>query len=135
MIVYPYKRFPPKDIALSVLDRFITGHSAPGWMTTETYNSFMKNGFYRELVKSQVKFPVLLLFDGHSSHISLKLHNFCVEKRILLYFLYILQPCDVGIFRGLNKFWIYKYILYFANINSTKIIMKVNFAPIFRKVY
>ena len=138
MIVYPYKRFPPKDVALSVPDGFITGHSASGWMTTETYNSFMENGFYRELVKRQVKFPVLLLFDGHSSHISLKLHSFCVEKRILLYCLYpnathILQPCDVGIFRGLKKFW--KQEVSSHAQNSTKIITKVNFAPIFRKAY
>ena len=99
MIVYPYKRFPPKEVAGSVPDGYIIGHSPSGWMTRETFN-IIKNGFYRQLVKDGIKFPVLLLFDGHKSHISLELHDFCVANRILLYCLYpnathIMQPCDV----------------------------------------
>ena len=138
MIVYPYKRFPPKEIAASVPDGFVLGHSPSGWMTIDTYNSFMMNGFYRELVKRNIKFPVLLLFDGHSSHISLELHRFCAEKKILLYCLYpnsthIIQPCDVGIFRGLKKFW--KQEVANHAKNSTKAITRVNFAPIFKKAY
>lgn len=69
MIVYLYKKFPPRDGANSVPDGFVIGHTLTGWMNIQTY-SFIMNGFYKTLVERNVKFPVALLFDGHSSHIS-----------------------------------------------------------------
>ena len=110
MIVYPYKRFLPKNVADSVPEGYVIGHSPKGWTTADTFNNYIKNGFYKQLIEDNITFPVLLLFDGHSSHISLELHNFCVTNKIILYCLYpnathILQPCDVGIFRPLKKGW------------------------------
>lgn len=138
MIVFPYKRFPPKEIASSVPDDFIIGHSPSGWMTIEIYNQYIKNEFFPEIVKRGIKFPVLLLFDGHSSHISLQLHDFCVENNILLYCLYpnsthIMQPCDVGIFRSLKIFWKKKVSEH--SQKSLKPITRSNFAPIFHEAY
>uniref|UniRef100_A0ABD2WNU5 DDE-1 domain-containing protein n=1 Tax=Trichogramma kaykai TaxID=54128 RepID=A0ABD2WNU5_9HYME len=138
MIVYPYTRFPPKDIAASVPDEFVIGHSPSGWMTMDLYYKYIVNGFHKELVNRGIQFPVLLLFDGHSSHMSLALHDFCVEKKIILYCLYpnathIMQPCDVGIFRPLKKCWKEQVSLHAQS--SNKPISKVNFAPIFKLVH
>ncbi|CAB0032749.1 unnamed protein product, partial [Trichogramma brassicae] len=42
MIVYPYSRFPPKDIAASVPDEFVIGHSPSGWMTMDLYYKYIR---------------------------------------------------------------------------------------------
>lgn len=110
MIVYPYKRFLPKDVAASVPDKFTIGHLPTGWMNIDLYNSHIMSGFYRTLGDRKIQFPVVLLFDGHKSHISFELHNFCVEKGIILYLFYpnathLMQPCDVGIFKPLKTSW------------------------------
>ncbi|XP_014234990.1 uncharacterized protein LOC106657828 [Trichogramma pretiosum] len=138
MIVYPYSRFPPKDIAASVSDEFVIGHSPSGWMTMDLCYKYIVNGFHKELVDQGIQFPVLLLFDGHSSHMSLALHDFCVKKKIILYCLYpntthIMQPCDVGIFRPLKKCWKEQVSLHAQS--SNKPISKVNFDPIFKLAY
>ena len=53
---------------------------------------------------------VLVLLDGHSSHINLATAKFTQRNGILLYCLpphttHVLQPCDVGVFRLLNNNW------------------------------
>lgn len=110
MIVFPYKRFPPKHIAACVPNGYVIGHSSNGWMTTETFNTYIKNSFHQQLVEDGVKFSVLLLLDGHSSHISIEVHDYCKTHDIVLYCLHpnathILQPCDAGIFRPLKRCW------------------------------
>lgn len=138
MIVYPYKRFPPKDIANSVPDGYVIGHSPSGYMTGDTFNQFIENGFYPQLVADKVKFPVALLFDGHGSHISMHLHNFCKNVGIHLYLLYpnathIMQPCDVGIFKPLKVAW--RQVVAEHAQDSTKPVTKTNFAPLFNKAF
>ncbi|CAD6208977.1 GSCOCG00010789001-RA-CDS, partial [Cotesia congregata] len=129
MIIYPYQRIP-RDIAASVPERFALGISDTGWITSATYYEYIANVLYPRLVKNEVKFPVLLLFDGHKSHINIQLHNFCVKHKLLLYCLYpnathILQPCDVGIFRPLKVEW--KKVTAKHAQTTTQPITKVNF--------
>jgi len=61
----------------------------------EPETSKVKNGEYR-----------ILLFDGHGSHLTRQVVEFCLKKKIILlclpsYSTYLLQPCDVGAFRPL----------------------------------
>ena len=138
MIVYPYKRFPPKDVASSVPEGYVIGHSDSGYMTSDTFSRFIKNGFHHDLVSNGAHFPVLLLFDGHRSHISMDVHEFCKSNGIILYLLYpnsthILQPCDVGIFKPLKVAW--RKVVANHSQSSTAPITKTNFAPLFNDAF
>lgn len=137
MILYPYQRIP-RDVMASIPDGVSVGRSDSGWMTSATYYEFIANILYPRLVEKEVKFPVLLLFDGHKSHINRELHDFCVQKGILLFCLYpnathILQPCDVGIFKPFKTAW--KKIVHSQSQATTRAITKVEFAPLFYEAF
>lgn len=55
--------------------------------------------------------PILLIYDGHSSHTSLELIDYAIAHNIILYELpshttHKLQPCDVGAFAPLKREWV-----------------------------
>lgn len=119
-------------------DGFSFGKSDSGWMTGPTFFEYIANVLYPEMIQNGVTFPVLVLMDGHKSHINLHLHEFCVEKKILLFCLlpnttHILQPCDIGIFRPLKIEW--RKVVQEHKQTTTKSITKVNFATIFNRAY
>jgi len=81
-----------------------------GWMTAESFFEFISNIFYSWLIKNQIKFPVVLYLDGHSSHLTLPLVQFCRSNQIELIALYpnathILQPLDVSVFHPSKNAW------------------------------
>lgn len=84
MVVLPFKRIP-RDVAFSIPNDFFVGRSDTGWMVSETFFEYISNCFYPWLLENSIKFPVILLLDGHKSHINLQLSNFCSEKNIILY--------------------------------------------------
>ena len=54
--------------------------------------------------------PVVLLVDGHKTHIDLEVSKFCRDQRIYLYCLpphtlHITQPLDVGFYGPLKTAW------------------------------
>lgn len=60
--------------------------------------------------KKELVFPVVVFLDGHKSHLSLHLSNFCRDNKIILVALYpnsthILQPLDVAVFGPMKKNW------------------------------
>lgn len=137
MIVYPYQRIP-RDFMEKVPNTIAVGRSPTGWMISATFYEYMANIFYKRLVERDIKFPVILFLDGHKSHISMELHEFCVEKKILLVCLppnatHIIQPCDVGIFRPLKIEW--RKVVQQHQQSTTKPITKINFAPLFASAY
>lgn len=61
-------------------------------------------------MKNDITFPDILFVDGHRSHLTPALSNFCSEKKIVLIALYpnathMLQPLDVALFRLLKFGW------------------------------
>ena len=73
--------------------------TAKGWSTTETFQDFILNHF---LVHVQPR-PCLLLYDGHSTHVTIDLIEKARENNIHMFVLpphssHQLQPLDVGIF-------------------------------------
>lgn len=137
MIIYDYKRIP-RAIATSVPEDFAIGRSDSGWITSATFFEYIANVFYKRLVEKRIQFPILLLFDGHKSHINLQLHEFCVEKQIILFCLppnatHIIQPCDVGIFKPLKDSW--KKIVRSHISSTTAYITKLNFAQLFENAF
>lgn len=80
MIIYPYKRIP-NYIYQSVPGNWGIGRSDSGWMVSATFFEYIANIMYPWLVDNEVKFPVILYLDGHKSHLSLQLSEFCTEKK------------------------------------------------------
>lgn len=84
------------------------GQTESGWMTGESFYSFIKNIFYPYLVTNNIEFPVLLYVDNHASHVNSELIEFCKEKNIELVALYpnsthLIQPLDVALFHPLKE--------------------------------
>jgi len=82
------------------------GRSPNGWISTELFFGWLANHFAK-LVTIR---PVLLLVDGHSSHIDLEVIKFCRENFIYLYCLpphssHLTQPLDVSFFKPLKNEW------------------------------
>ena len=79
-------------------------------MTRATFYDYMSQVFEPWLVQSNIPRPVLVHADGHKSHLSLKVAEFCRSKGILLVALYpdsthMLQPLDVSVFKSLKSLW------------------------------
>lgn len=96
MIVYPYKRMP-LHISLNIPKEFALGRSDSGWMVSATFFEYMANVFHPWLIENKVKLPVIFFMDGHKSHLSLEVSEFCATNSILLYCFppnatHILQP-------------------------------------------
>jgi len=79
-------------------------------MTGQAFYGYMGNFFIPFLKKTGVKLPVLLLVDGHKSHLTLQVATLCKENDIFLYTFYsnathIMQPADVSVFKSLKGNW------------------------------
>ena len=108
------------------------GHSTNGWITTELFFGWLANHFAK-LVTVR---PVVLLVDGHSSHIDLEVSRFCSENQILLYCLpphssHLLQPLDVGFFKSLKNAWAKECNRYRATAFGAHV-TKETFSEVFR---
>ncbi|CAF4947665.1 unnamed protein product [Pieris macdunnoughi] len=96
-IVFPYIR-PPKAVVNSMPQNWCLGRSETGWMR-EVFFEYITNEFNNWILENNIKKPVLLLVDGHKSHMSLMLSTACEQLQIILYPLppnttHILQPAD-----------------------------------------
>ena len=105
MHIYPGVRFGYNPLEGGVAGAYF-GKSPNGWIDTELFYGWIANHF-----ACQVKVrPVVLLVDGHRSHVNLQISTFCKENGIYLYCLlphssHITQPLDVGFFKPLKDAW------------------------------
>ncbi|XP_037033041.1 uncharacterized protein LOC119072027 [Bradysia coprophila] len=109
MIIHSYKRMPSAVLANNPA-KWSVGISDNGWQTQQTFHDYITNIFYKWLLEEKVPLPVLLFIDGHKSHVSLTLSDFCASHHIELIALHpnsthLTQPMDVGVFKPLNTSW------------------------------
>ncbi len=83
------------------------GVSVNGWMTTPAYIDWFRNIFIPSLPEER---PVLLLLDGHSSHVSLEVRQLSIENNVHMlklppHLTHLLQPLDVGVFKSTKSNW------------------------------
>ena len=83
MVLLPYKRIP-QAVLQTMPNKWGFRRSESGWMTCETFFEYVTNVFYPYLIGKNSKFHVIPFANGHSSHISLHLNEFCKEKQIIL---------------------------------------------------
>eukprot|EP00731_Ephydatia_muelleri_P038303 Em0713g1a len=140
MIVYSYKQHIPRDVIEAVESAdptWAAGRSDTGWMTSVTFYDYISQVFEPWLTANHVPRPVLVYADGHKSHLSLEIAEFCREKRILLVALYpnsthLLQPLDVSVFKSLKNLWTTAKNLWKASNPLANISKKV-FPNVFKK--
>ena len=79
------------------------GKSTNGWMEGLCFYGFIVK-LYHWIVtnKPEIKFPIIVLVDGHKSHILLETAIFCRDHGIILFIMlpgatFLMQPCDVGL--------------------------------------
>ncbi|CAF4828048.1 unnamed protein product [Pieris macdunnoughi] len=108
-ILFKYKIIP-QEIAQNFLPEWGLGKTDSGWMTCEAFFEFIADIFHPWLKKESIPLPVILFVDGHASHLSLQVSQFCEKNGIILIALYpnathLLQPMDVAVFRTLKEHW------------------------------
>ena len=84
------------------------GTSENGWMDTNLFASWFKQGFIKWTAGSPRS--LLLIYDGHMSHISLEVVDVAIKNQVHLLCLsphcsHLLQPLDVGVFKPLKDQW------------------------------
>lgn len=137
MIIYPYKRLPA-EIAASVPEGWGIGLSDSGWMKAEVMYEYIANVLYPCLIEKNVKFPIILFLDGHSTHLTYQLSELCTRLDIILISLYpnatrILQPADVAAFKPIKTGW-KEGVLDWRRQNMTDSLTKDKFAPVLKNV-
>lgn len=137
MVVVNLKRVP-KSLADSMPQHWAIGRSDNGWMTGQTFFEYITNVFYPWLVEKSIPIPVILYLDGHASHLTLPLSEFCKDKGIEIVALYpnsthFLQPMDVAVFHPLKVAWkkeVYKWRIENAGVR----LKRDNFSLLLHKV-
>ena len=134
MHVFPGERFKTNPLEGSVHGAYM-GRSQSGWMDSELFNGWLRNHFSKKIPPAR---PVVLLLDGHSSHINLDTAKDAMEEGILLYCLpphttHVLQPCDVGFFKPMKRNWNVAVADHMCKTMST--IDKYNFAKVFKRAW
>lgn len=135
MIVFSYVRVP-SYISESIPKEWGIGTSENGWMCGPTFYCYITNIFVPWLDREHIERPILLFMDGHVSHMTLHLSEFCSENGIILIALFpnsthLLQPMDVSVFRPLKNAW-KKEIRNWRVQNDGRKLQKQNFAPVLK---
>ena len=83
--------------------------SSKGWMEKDNFLCFLQD-LDDFVTTKEIKRPIILYMDGHSSHFGKDAAEFCAARKILLYCLpphssHILQPLDVGFFSSVKNTW------------------------------
>ena len=108
----PYYVFKGKRRTPELLDGALPGSNMDmtesGWSNTEVLTNFLKNHFLPNLPPRQDDEYVLLLYDGHTSHVARPVVEFARKNRILLFVLpahtsHISQPLDVACFGSMKR--------------------------------
>lgn len=109
LVLFNCVRLKPEIIA-NFPQGWSIGKTENGWMTAVSFYEYVVNVFYPWLLEQQIQFPVVLYMDGHKSHFTLPLSEFCKDHDIVLVALYpnsthVMQPLDRAFFKPLKCAW------------------------------
>lgn len=98
LIIFQGQRLPNQTKQI-LPNGWHANYSESGWMNSEIFYNYVSEIFYPWIIRNAIQTPVALFVDGHISHRSLKLSDFCSEHQIILVsFLpntaYVCQPMD-----------------------------------------
>ena len=135
MHIFSGQRFRYNPLEGGVSEAYFA-KSEKGWITTELFYGWLANHFILRIPPIR---PVVLLVNGHSTHIDIEISKLCKEKGILLYCLpphssHITQPLDVGFYGPLKQAW-KKAVTNYAVDHVGKSVTKQTFAQIFKEAW
>ncbi|XP_053391184.1 uncharacterized protein LOC128554006 [Mercenaria mercenaria] len=95
-----------------------------GWSNSDVFLEYLQEHFIKYVQRGNKEQPLLLIFDGHRSHINMPVIEWAQHNNILLFVLpahtsHALQPLDVGCFGPLQK--IYECHKFLRECPETKI--------------
>ena len=101
LMIYPRKRAVPESMQSGAVPGTVFMTSDNGWITQDIYLEWFKF-FIKSIPPAR---PVLLIEDGHGSHITLDVIEMARKNDIHLLCLpahtsHILQPLDIGVFKS-----------------------------------
>lgn len=134
MIIFKYERIPA-HIAAGVNKEWGLGRSETGWMCGSTFFEYITNVFVPWLDRNTITRPILLFIDGHVSHMTYNLSQYCKQNQIEIIALYpnsthLIQPMDVAVFKPLKTYW-KKAVRQFHIDNDGAKLRKEHFSMIF----
>ncbi len=106
LMIYPRKRAVPEHLREGAAPGTLFRSSENGWINQEIYLEWFQF-FLKNIPPTR---PVLLIEDGHSSHITIELIELARANDVHLLCLpahttHILQPLDVGVFKSFKSFF------------------------------
>jgi hypothetical protein len=135
-ILFPGQRL--RDIGMRAFPDAEYSTTDNGWMDSETFLVFLTslNDF---VLEKQIKKPVIIFVDGHTTHCSFAAAQYCHDHSIILYCLiphssHITQPLDVGVF-GPMKATYKKCVAQWQLDNPDKVPSKHFFPEVFFKTW
>lgn len=109
-----------------------------GWSNADVFEEYMKDHFSKYIHVKEGE-HILVLYDGHASHVTLSLIDWAKERNIILFLLpphtsHILQPLDVGCFGPLQKIYNKECSSYLRK-NPGQVVCRLNICKISAKAY
>ncbi|XP_046582152.1 uncharacterized protein LOC124289604 [Haliotis rubra] len=110
----PYFVFKGQRLRSDILSECTPGTNATtsdsGWSNMEIFSTYLNDHFLKYAQRSDPSQPILLLYDGHRSHVSLPIIDWAISRNIVLMVLpahtsHVLQPLDVGCFGPLERIY------------------------------
>ena len=135
------KSFPSGPYARSGVDDAVYAVSPNGYMDSELFMLWIQKQFIPQT--AHIAKPILLILDGHESHLDVDMIDLLVENNIHLFCLpphttNILQPLDVAIFKPLKaKFSNLTDIVKLASLTTSNPlnVSKKNFTALFKVAF
>lgn len=109
LLLFPYVQLP-RAVIVDMPSGWVLGKSERGWMTSDVFFEFINNDFNKWLITENIPKPVILFVDGHKSHLTMTISEWCHNNEIILYALppnitHMLQPADVSVFKPMKSEW------------------------------
>ena len=110
--------------------------SPNGWIDTELFHIWIKDHFLPLAVSSR---PLLLIFDGHSTHCQPSTVHYAKDNKIIMFCLpphstHASQPLDTAVFNPLKRNW-NDAVHAFLSQNPGKVVTKYTFPPILKEAW
>lgn len=135
MILFSYERVPA-SITNTIPSGWSIGKSENGWMSGETFFEYISEVFDPWLTTTCIQRPVVLYVDGHSSHLTMTLFDFCRDHDIELIALlpnttHLIHPLEVALFPLLNAAW-KENVEQWKISNEDKNVRREDFGPLLK---
>lgn len=135
MVIFQRKTLTPQ-LTMQEVPGTIYGLSSSGWMDRELFRDWFHRHFLQYVPASR---PLLLIFDGHSSHYDLEFIREASLEGVVVFCLpphttHVAQPLDVSAFHSLKVYWDSECDK-FMSANPCRLITIYQFSSIFSSAW